>query len=159
MAEQTIYQGKLIAHKGAKIAIVISRFNELITKSLLEGALDCLNRLGMPEKDITTIWVPGAYEIPVVAKQLAKNQKYEAIICLGAVIRGATPHFDYVAGQTASGIASIALESTVPVIFGVLTTESIEQALERAGTKSGNKGYESALAAIEMIDLMRQIRN
>lgn len=151
------YKGRLIAHP-VKIAIVISKFNEMITKSLLQGALDGLDRFGIPSEQITIAWTPGAYEIPLIAKQLASTNHYDAIICLGAVIRGATPHFDYVAGHAASGIAQVGMEANLPVIFGVLTTDTIEQAIERAGTKAGNKGYDAALAAIEMIDLMRQLK-
>lgn len=144
--------------KGLRIGIVVSRFNELVTRSLLTGALDGLCRHGVDREEITVAWVPGAFEIPIVAQQMAFSYRYDAVICLGAVIRGATPHFDYVAGQVASGIARVTQESTVPVIFGILTTNTIEEAIERAGTKSGNKGFDGAMAAIEMADLMRQLK-
>jgi 6,7-dimethyl-8-ribityllumazine synthase len=151
------YKGRLVA-PTAKIAIVVARFNELITKSLLQGALEGAERYGIASENVTTVWVPGAFEIPLVAKQLALSNKYDAIICLGAVIRGATAHFDFVAGQAASGVAQVAYETNLPVIFGVLTTDTIEQALERAGTKAGNKGFDSLQAAIEMIDLLQQLK-
>jgi 6,7-dimethyl-8-ribityllumazine synthase len=149
--------GKLQA-SGMRIAIVISRFNELITRSLLIGALDGLSRHGVDPKDIDIAWVPGAFEIPLISQQMASSGKYDAILCLGAVIRGATPHFDYVCAQAASGIARISQEYSLPVIFDVLTTNTIEEALERAGTKAGNKGFEGAVCAIEMVDLMRQLK-
>jgi 6,7-dimethyl-8-ribityllumazine synthase len=152
------YKGRLIAHQ-ARIGIVVARFNELITKSLLNGALEGLARYGVPDTNITVAWVPGSYEIPLAAKQLALTGQVDAIICLGTVIRGATAHFDHVAGQTSSGIAQVSLETNIPLIFGVLTTDTIEQAIERAGTKAGNKGFESVQAAIEMIDLLHQIKN
>lgn len=151
------FKGRLIASNHVRIGIVIARFNELITKSLLQGALDALERYGINKDSIDIAWVPGAYEIPLIAKQMALTNNYEAIICLGAVIRGATPHFDYVAGQAASGIAQVSLETNLPVIFGVLTTDTIEQALERAGTKAGNKGFDAAQTAIEMIDVLHQV--
>ncbi|WZL73508.1 6,7-dimethyl-8-ribityllumazine synthase [Clostridiaceae bacterium 35-E11] len=147
------YEGKLIA-QGLKFAVIIGRFNEFIGGKLLTGALDGLKRHGVEEKDIEIIWVPGAFEIPLVAKKLAKSQKYDGVICLGAVIRGATPHFDYVSSEVSKGIASVSLETELPVIFGVLTTDTIEQAIERAGTKAGNKGYEAAVTAIEMANLL-----
>lgn len=139
--------------------IVVSHFNELITKNLLAGALDALQRHGVKSCDITTVWVPGAFEIPLAAQQMARTKKYDAIICLGAVIRGSTAHFDFVAGQAASGIARISLDFGLPVIFGVTTPDTIEQAIERAGCKAGNKGYDSAVAAIEMIDIMKRINS
>lgn len=151
------YKGRLIA-SNARIGIVIARFNELITKSLLEGALEGLERFGVQQNNITLVWVPGSFEIPLAARQLAQSGQVDAVICLGAVIRGVTAHFDYVAGQTASGIANIALETKLPVIFGVLTTDTIEQAIERAGTKAGNKGFEAVQAALEMIDLLQQLK-
>lgn len=144
---------------GMRVGIVIARFNEMITKSLLEAALDTLYRHGVDQKEITVAWVPGAFEVPLAAKQMALSGHYDAIITLGAVIRGATPHFDYVAGQAAAGVAQVALESGLPVIFGILTTDTIEQALERAGTKNGNKGHDAAMTAIEMADLLKQIKN
>jgi len=143
--------------KGKKFAIAISRFNELITKKLLEGAIDGLVRHGVSPDDILIVRSPGAFEIPFISKKLAVSKQYDAVIALAAVIRGNTPHFDYVSAEISKGIASISLESGVPVIFGVLTTDSIEQALERAGTKSGNKGFDAAMTAIEMADLAGKI--
>lgn len=143
--------------KGLRIAIIASRFNGTITQNLLAGALDCLKRHGVIEDHITVIWVPGAYEIPFMTKRLALTNAYDALICLGAVIRGATPHFDYVAGHAASGIAQVGMETGIPTVFGVLTTNTIEEAIERSGTKSGNKGFDAAASAIEMADLLRQL--
>ena len=151
-----IIEGKLIA-EGQKIAIVAGRFNEIITNKLLGGAVDAFKRHGGDEKDIDLAWVPGAFEIPLVAKKLAESKKYDAVICLGAVIRGATPHFDMVANETTKGIAAAGLQTGVPIIFGVLTTDNIEQAVERAGSKAGNKGFEDVTTAIEMVNLMKQI--
>ena len=151
-----ILEGKLIA-EGQKIAIVAGRFNEIITNKLLGGAVDAFKRHGGDEKDIDLAWVPGAFEIPLVAKKLAESKKYDAVICLGAVIRGATPHFDMVANETTKGIAAAGLQTGVPIIFGVLTTDNIEQAVERAGSKAGNKGFEAVTTAIEMGNLMKQI--
>jgi len=152
-----IYEGVLSAEK-MKTAIIVSRFNDLITKELLEGALDCLKRHGTKEDDIHIYWVPGAMEIPPVAKAVANSKKFDGVICLGAVIRGATPHFDVVAAESSKGIARLSMESEVPIIYGVLTTDTIEQALERAGTKSGNKGWDAALNMIEMANLIRTIK-
>ncbi len=149
-----IYEGKLNG-EGLKFGIIVSRFNSFITERLLEGALDCLKRHGTKEEDIEVYYVPGSFEIPLTAKLLAKKKKYDAIICLGAVIRGSTPHFDYVASEVSKGIATVSLESETPVIFGVLTTDTIEQAIERAGTKAGNKGWEAGLTAIEMANLKK----
>ena len=149
-------EGNLIG-QGQKYGIVAGRFNEFITGKLLSGAIDALIRHGVDEKDIDIVWVPGAFEIPLTAKKLAKTQKYNGVICLGAVIRGATPHFDYVCSEVSKGIAHVTLDTEVPVIFGVLTTENIEQAIERAGTKAGNKGYDAAVTAIEMANLLSQI--
>lgn len=149
-------QGKLIG-KGMKIGIVLARFNEFIGSKLLSGAEDALIRHGVDEDDIEVAWVPGAYEIPLVAKKLATSEKYDAVICLGAVIKGNTPHFDYVSAEVSKGIAQVGLLSEVPVIFGVLTVDNIEQAIERAGTKAGNKGSEAANSAIEMVNLLSQI--
>jgi len=151
-------EGKLDA-KGMRFGIVISRFNEFISGKLLSGCLDGLNRHGADEKNIDVVWAPGAFELPLLAKKLAeaKQNKYDAVICLGTVIRGATPHFDFVAAEVSKGIANVGLETGKPVIYGVLTTDSIEQAIERAGTKSGNKGFDAALAAIEMANLMKAI--
>jgi 6,7-dimethyl-8-ribityllumazine synthase len=149
-------QGNLSA-SGSKFAVIESRFNDFITSKLLEGSLDCLNRHGCNEKDITIIKVPGSFEIPLAADIAAASKKYDAIICLGTVIRGGTPHFDYIAAEVSKGIASVSLKHGIPVSFGVLTTDSIEQAIERAGTKSGNKGWDAALTAIEMVNLLKTI--
>jgi 6,7-dimethyl-8-ribityllumazine synthase len=146
------YNGQYRAD-GKRFGIVIGRFNELITRQLLNGARDCLVRHGADDQAIEAFWVPGAWEIPGMLRRLAAASRFDALIALGAVIRGGTPHFDYVAGQTASGVAAVGAEVNVPVVFGVLTTDTIEQAIERAGTKAGNKGWEAALAAIEMADL------
>lgn len=151
-----ILEGVLKAD-GMRIGVIVGRFNELIGGKLLEGALDCLRRHGCADDAITIAWVPGAFEIPLTAKRMAQSGKYDAVITLGAVIRGATPHFDYVAAEVSKGVASVSLDANVPVIFGVLTTESIEQAIERAGTKAGNKGADAALAAIEMVDLLKKL--
>lgn len=148
------YEGQLVA-KGLRFGIVASRFNEFITTKLLEGALDALVRHGASDSDITVAWVPGAFEIPVIAKKMAESGNYDAVICVGTVIRGSTPHFDYVASEVSKGIAYVGLHSGVPTIFGVLTTDSIEQAIERAGTKAGNKGFSAAESAIEMANLLR----
>jgi len=147
------FEGKLSA-KGYKFGIVVSRFNDFISQKLLEGAIDCLQRHECAESDIEIMRVPGAFEIPLAADKLAQTKKYNAIICLGAVIRGNTPHFDYVASEVSKGIAQTSLKNQIPIAFGVLTTENIEQAIERAGTKSGNKGWDAALTAIEMADLL-----
>jgi 6,7-dimethyl-8-ribityllumazine synthase len=149
-----IIEGKLNA-KGLKFGIVAGRFNEFISSKLLGGAIDALKRHDAIDDEIEVAWAPGSYEIPLVAKKMAKSGKYDAIICLGAVIRGSTPHFDVVASEVAKGVALVGLETEIPVIFGVLTTDSIEQAIERAGTKSGNKGFDAAMAAIEMANLMK----
>ncbi|MBI4734108.1 MAG: 6,7-dimethyl-8-ribityllumazine synthase [Rubrobacteridae bacterium] len=151
-----VYEGNLIA-KGLKFAIVISRFNEFIGTKLLDGAMDSLVRHGVDKEDIHVAWTPGAFEVPLIAKKLADSGRYDAVICLGAVIRGSTPHFDYVAGEVAKGIAKVSLDSGIPVIFGILTTDDIEQAIERAGTKSGNKGWQAAVSAIEMANLVKTI--
>lgn len=151
-----VFEG-MFTGQGKRFALVLSRFNEFIVGKLLDGALDALRRHEVAEDDITLAWVPGAFEIPLVAKRLAASGRYDAIICLGTVIRGATPHFDYVASEVAKGVASVSLDTGVPVLFGVLTTESIEQAIERAGTKAGNKGFEAAVAAIEMTNLLGRI--
>jgi 6,7-dimethyl-8-ribityllumazine synthase len=150
-----IYEGKLIG-ENLKIGIVVSRFNEFITSKLLGGAMDALIRHGVKETDIEVAWTPGAFEIPLVAKRMTAKG-YDAVICLGAVIRGATPHFEYVSAEVAKGVAQVSLASGVPVIFGVLTTDNIEQAVERAGTKAGNKGFEAAVSAIEMANLLKSI--
>ncbi len=143
--------------KGLKVAIVASRFNEFITNKLVGGAEDCLRRHNVEEDDITLAWVPGAFEIPLAAKKLAKSGKYDAIICVGAVIRGATSHYDYVCAEVSKGIASVSLETEIPVLFGVLTTDTIEQAIERAGTKAGNKGYDCAMSALELVQMLRKV--
>ena len=149
-------EGKLVA-EGAKVAIVASRFNEFITSKLIGGAVDGLKRHNVEDDDITLAWVPGAFEIPVIAKKLAESGKYDAVICVGAVIRGSTSHYDYVCAEVSKGIATVSMNTGVPVLFGVLTTDTIEQAIERAGTKAGNKGYDCALSAIEMIILIKNI--
>lgn len=151
-----IIEGKLTA-KGKKFGIVVSRFNELISNQLLAGAKDCLLRHDCKDEDITIAWVPGSFEIPLAAKKMAQSGNYDAVICLGAVIRGGTPHFDYIASEVSKGVAQVGLQTDLPVIFGVLTTDSIEQALERAGTKAGNKGWDAALSAIEMVNLFGKI--
>lgn len=150
------YEGQLVA-KDLKFGIIASRFNEFITGKLLEGALDALRRHGAVDDDIEIAWVPGAFELPVVAQKMAQSKKYDAVICVGAVIRGSTPHFDYVAGEVAKGIAQVGMSTGVPAIFGVITTDSIEQAIERAGTKAGNKGFAAAESAIEMANLLRSM--
>ena len=152
-----IFEGKLICD-GIRIGIIAARFNELITSKLLGGAMDALKRHGVEESSIDLAWVPGAFEIPLIASKMANTKKYDAIICLGCVIRGSTTHYDYVCSEVSKGVASVSLNSGIPVIFGVLTTENIEQAIERAGTKSGNKGFDSAASAIEMVNLIREIK-
>lgn len=147
------YQGKLLG-EGLKVGIVVARFNEFITSKLLGGALDALERHGVEENNIEVVWTPGAFEIPLIAQRMAAKD-YDAVICLGAVIRGATPHFDYVCAEVTKGISQVGLKSEKPVIFGVVTTETIEQAVERAGTKAGNKGFDAAVSAIEMVNLMK----
>lgn len=150
-----VYEGNLVG-SGLRVGIVAGRFNEFIVSKLVGGAVDALKRHGLDEKDVEIAWVPGAFEIPLVARKMAESGKYDAVVTLGTVIRGSTPHFDYVCNECAKGVASIALSTGVPTIFGVLTTDSIEQAIERAGTKAGNKGWEAATAAIEMANLVRQ---
>lgn len=149
-----VFEGHLIG-QGLKFAIVAGRFNEFITNKLVSGALDALKRHGVEDLDIDVAWVPGAYEIPLVAKKMAGLGRYDGVICLGAIIRGATPHFDYVAAEVSKGVAKVGLDANLPVIFGVLTVDTIEQAIERAGTKAGNKGWEAANTAIEMANLMK----
>jgi 6,7-dimethyl-8-ribityllumazine synthase len=151
-----IYEGKLTG-EGLKIGIVASRFNEFITSKLIEGAKDCLIRHGVKDEDITLVWVPGAFEIPVAAKKMVMNMSFDAVICLGAVIRGATSHYEMVCNETSKGIAQVSLNSGIPVMFGVVTTDTIEQAIERAGTKAGNKGYDCAMSAIEMANMFREM--
>lgn len=155
MAMKT-YEGNIVAD-GAKFGIIVGRFNEFISSKLLGGAVDSLIRHGANEDDIEVSWVPGAFEIPLVAQKMAVSSRYDAVICLGAVIRGSTPHFDYVASEVSKGVAKVTLDTGVPVIFGVLTTDTIEQAIERAGTKAGNKGFDAAVTAIEMVNLIKQI--
>ncbi len=150
------FEGKLVSEK-IKVGIIASRFNEFITSKLLSGAVDALLRHDVAEEDINVAWVPGAFEIPLIASKMAKSKKYDTVICLGAVIRGSTSHYDYVCNEVSKGIAAVSLESDIPVMFGVLTTENIEQAIERAGTKAGNKGYDCAVSAIEMVNLIREI--
>jgi len=151
-----VYEGKLDA-KGLKVALIVSRFNSFICDRLVEGAMDALVRHGANGEDVHTVRVPGAFEIPVAAKKVAQTSRYDAIICLGCVIRGATPHFEYVSAEVSKGVASVSLESGIPVSFGVLTTDTIEQAIERAGTKAGNKGFDAAVSAIEMANLFKAL--
>lgn len=151
-------EGKVVARE-IKVGIVAARFNEFIVSKLVAGARDGLLRHDVKDEDIDLVWVPGAFEIPLIASKMAKSGKYDAVICLGAVIRGATSHYDYVCSEVSKGIASVSLTSDIPVMFGVLTTDNIEQAIERAGTKAGNKGYDCALGAIEMVNLVRQLEN
>ena len=148
------FEGNLLG-KGLKFGVVVSRFNEFFSKKLLEGAQDALLRHGVNESDIEIAWTPGSFEIPLIAKKLAESKKYNAIICLGAVIRGGTPHFDYIAAEVSKGIAKVSLDSGIPVIFGVITTDTLEQAIERSGTKDGNKGFDAAVSAIEMANLVK----
>lgn len=152
-----LIEGKVVAPSGMKVGIVASRFNSVIVQKLLEGAQDGLVRHGVEEENITAVWIPGAFEIPVVAQKMAASKKYDAIICVGAVIRGSTSHYDYVCAEVSKGIAQASFSSGVPVLFGILTTDNLEQAIERAGAKSGNKGYDCALSAIEMVNVMKQI--
>ncbi|WP_244834401.1 6,7-dimethyl-8-ribityllumazine synthase [Clostridium sp. BJN0001] len=152
-----IFEGKLVA-KEIKIGIVVARFNEFITSKLLSGAVDGLKRHNVLDDSIDVAWVPGAFEIPLIASKMAKSKKYDAVICLGAVIRGTTSHYDYVCSEVSKGIASVSLSSDIPVMFGVLTTDNIEQAIERAGSKAGNKGFECAEGAIEMVNLINEIK-
>lgn len=151
-----VFEGKVVS-ENIKIGIVAARFNEFITSKLLGGALDGLKRHNVNENDIDVAWVPGAFEIPLIAKKMANSGKYDAVICLGAVIRGSTSHYDYVCNEVSKGIATVSMNSNIPVMFGVVTTENIEQAIERAGTKAGNKGYDCALGAIEMVNLIREM--
>ncbi|MBR3752003.1 MAG: 6,7-dimethyl-8-ribityllumazine synthase [Ruminiclostridium sp.] len=152
------FEGSLVAN-NMKVGIVAARFNEFITSKLLGGAMDGLVRHGVSDEDVQIAWVPGAFEIPLIAGKMAKSGKYDAVICLGAVIRGSTSHYDYVCAEVSKGIAHVSLESDIPVMFGVLTTDTIEQAIERAGTKAGNKGYDCALGAVEMVNLIRDIES
>lgn len=152
-----VMEGKIVAPEGMKVGIIASRFNSFIVQKLLDGAVDGLVRHGVEEKNIDAAWVPGAFELPVIAQKMAENDKYDAVICVGAVIRGATTHYDLVANEATKGIAQIGLKTGKPVLFGVITTENIEQAIERAGSKAGNKGYDCALSAIEMVNLIKEI--
>ena len=152
----SVFEGKVVS-ENIKIGIVAARFNEFITSKLLSGAIDGLERHNVAKNDIDVAWVPGAFEIPLIAKKMAESGKYDAVICLGAVIRGATSHYDYVCAEVSKGVATVGLNTGVPTLFGVLTTDNIEQAIERAGTKAGNKGYDCALGAIEMVNLIREI--
>ena len=152
------HEAKLIA-EGKKFAVIVSRFNDFITEKLLSGALDALVRSGTADEDIEVVRVPGAFEIPLVAKKMAKKKRFDAVICLGAVIRGSTPHFDYVSAEVSKGIALVGMESEIPVIFGVITTDTIEQAIERAGSKAGNKGWSAAIDAVEMANLLEIIES
>lgn len=153
-----VFEGKVVAQE-IRVGIVAARFNEFITSKLLGGALDGLKRHDVPEENVDVAWVPGAFEIPLIAAKMAKSGKYDAVICLGAVIRGATSHYDYVCSEVSKGIAQVSLQSELPVMFGVLTTDNIEQAIERAGSKAGNKGFECATGAIEMVNLIRAMEN
>ena len=157
MKEINLVEGKLVATEGMKVAIVASRFNEIIVNKLLGGAVDGLVRHGVDEHNITAVGVPGAFEIPIAADKLAKSGKYDAVICVGAVIRGDTTHYDYVCNEVSKGVAHVSLNTGIPVLFGVITTENIEQAIARAGSKAGNKGYDCALSAIEMVNLLKQL--
>ena len=152
-----LLEGKVVAPEGMRVGIVASRFNSFIVEKLLEGAVDGLVRHGVEENNITACWVPGAFEIPLTAQKMAQSNKYDAVICVGAVIRGSTSHYDYVCNEVSKGIAAVGLQTGKPVLFGVITTENIEQAIERAGSKAGNKGYDCALAAIEMVNVLTQI--
>jgi len=152
-----VFEGKLVG-KGLKFGVVVSRFNELITRRLLEGALDVLRRHGVKEDDVDVVWTPGAFEVPLVAQKLAESARYDAVVALAAVIRGSTPHFDYIAKEVSKGLAEVALKTGVPVAFGVITADTLEQAVERAGTKAGNKGADAARSAIEMANLLKQLK-
>ena len=157
MRQIQVLEGKVVAPQGMKVGIVAARFNEIIVNKLLGGAVDGLVRHGVEEENITAAWVPGAFEIPVAAQKMAQSGNYDAVICVGTVIRGDTSHYDYVCNEVSKGIAHVSLETGIPVLFGVLTTENIEQAISRAGSKAGNKGYDCALSAIEMVNLMNQM--
>lgn len=157
MKEIQVLEGKVIAPEGMRVGIVASRFNEIIVNKLLGGAVDGLVRHGVEEENITAAWVPGAFEIPLTAARMAKSGKYDAVICVGAVIRGDTTHYDYVCNEVSKGVAQVGLSTGIPILFGILTTENIEQAIARAGSKAGNKGYDCALSAIEMVNLLEQM--
>lgn len=153
-----VFEGKLIG-EGLKFGVVVGRFNEFISNKLLSGTMDALKRHDVAEEDVEVAWVPGAFEIPLIAKKMAKSNKYDAVICLGAVIRGDTPHFDYVCNEVSKGVGKVGLQEEIPVMFGVITTDTIEQAIERAGTKAGNKGWEAAVSALEMANLIIEIES
>ncbi len=157
MRQIQVLEGKVVAPEGMKVGIVASRFNEIIVNKLLGGAVDGLVRHGVEEENITAAWVPGAFEIPLAASKMARSGKYDAVVCVGAVIRGDTSHYDYVCNEVSKGVAQVGLATGIPVLFGVVTTENIEQAIARAGSKAGNKGYDCALSAIEMVNLMKQM--
>lgn len=157
MREINVVEGNVVAKEGMKVGIIASRFNEIIVNKLLGGAVDGLVRHGVDEKNITAAWVPGAFEIPITAQKMAQSGKYDAVICVGAVIRGDTTHYDYVCNEVSKGVAQVGLNTGVPVLFGIITTENIEQAIARAGSKAGNKGYDCALSAIEMVNLLGQM--
>lgn len=157
MKKINLLEGKLVAPEGMKVGVIATRFNEFIVSKLLDGALDGLVRHGVDEDNVTVVWVPGAFEIPTIANKMAKSGKYDAVICLGTVIRGQTSHYDLVCNEVAKGIAQVSIGTGIPTLFGVVTTENIEQAISRAGTKAGNKGYDCALSAIEMVNLERQL--
>lgn len=157
MRQIQVLEGKVVAPEGMKVGIVASRFNEIIVNKLLDGAVDGLVRHGVEEENITAAWVPGAFEIPLAASKMARSGKYDAVVCVGAVIRGDTSHYDYVCNEVSKGVAQVGLATGIPVLFGVVTTENIEQAIARAGSKAGNKGYDCALSAIEMVNLMKQM--
>lgn len=157
MKEINLLEGKVVAPEGMKVGIVASRFNEIIVNKLLYGAVDGLVRHGVNEENITAAWVPGAFEIPLAASKMAQSGKYDAVICVGAVIRGDTSHYDYVCNEVSKGVAQVGLKTGIPVLFGIVTTENIEQAIARAGSKAGNKGYDCALSAVEMVNLLRQM--
>ena len=157
MRESNVVEGNVVAKEGMKVGIIASRFNEIIVNKLLGGAVDGLVRHGVDEKNITAAWVPGAFEIPMIANRMASSGEYDAVICLGAVIKGSTSHYDYVCAEVSKGIAQVGMNTSVPTIFGILTTDNIEQAIERAGTKAGNKGYDAACTAIEMVNLLKNM--
>lgn len=157
MNEINLIEGKVVAPEGMRVGIIASRFNSFIVEKLLDGAVDGLVRHGVEDANITACWVPGAFEIPVIAKKMAESEQYDAVICVGAVIRGSTTHYDYVCSEVSKGVAAVGLQTGKPVLFGVITTENIEQAIERAGSKAGNKGYDCALSAIEMVNVMKQL--
>lgn len=157
-SQYKIFQGEITAPEDAKIAVVVSRFNELISSKLLSGAIDFLTRVNFNMKNLTVVWVPGAFEIGIAAKKLTQSLKYDGVLCLGAVIRGSTPHFDFIAAETAKAIAHLGIDTGLPIIYGVITSDNLEQALERSGTKMGNKGYDGAMTLIEMLNLLKKLK-